>query len=161
MTQPTDPGPVHGAADEHAAAYDTEIPTRGVYWSSAILMGTLLLAMVAMWGLLAGMEHQDSKHSRAASVLQDEINRSRAQGPPGPLLQADPTLDMVQLRAAEDAALTSYGWVDRASGTVRIPIREAINRIAAQGLGGHPAASPMPVAEPAPVAEAKPVGGAH
>ena len=159
MTQPTDSGHAHGAAKEHAAAYDTEIPTRGVYWSGAILLGTLFLALIAMWGFLKGMEHQDSKHSPVASVLQDEINQSRAQGPPGPLLQPDPTRDMVQLRAAEDAALTSYGWVDRANGTVRIPIAEAMDRVAAQGLGSHPAT--IAPATPVMAAEAKPSGGAH
>jgi len=38
------------------------------------------------------------------------------------------------LRRTEDAALSSYGWVDRQTGVVRIPIDRAIDLVAEKGI---------------------------
>jgi hypothetical protein len=57
--------------------------------------------------------------------------------------------------AQEDAVLTTYGWVDRQSGVVRVPIDVAMQRILEQGLPvrqpepvppatGTPASAPLP-----------------
>jgi hypothetical protein len=45
--------------------------------------------------------------------------------PPEPRLQTAPAQDLASLRAAEDAVLGTYGWVDRQAGVVRIPIERA------------------------------------
>jgi hypothetical protein len=39
-----------------------------------------------------------------------------------------------ELRTREDAELNSYGWIDRTSGVVRIPIDRAIEIIAKNGV---------------------------
>ena len=54
--------------------------------------------------------------------------------PPEPRLQVAPAQDLQQMRAAEDAVLSSYGWVNEAAGFVRIPIDRAIERVVEQGL---------------------------
>jgi hypothetical protein len=54
--------------------------------------------------------------------------------PPGPHLQVDPAADLTALRGAEDAQLSSYGWVDRAAGAIRIPINRALALTAERGL---------------------------
>ena len=54
--------------------------------------------------------------------------------PPEPRLQVAPAQDLQQMRAAEDAVLSSYGWVNEAAGFVRIPIDCAIERVVEQGL---------------------------
>src|SRR2546421_11797464 len=46
--------------------------------------------------------------------------------PPEPRLQTDPRDDLANLRRNEDHILTSYGWIDRNKGIVRIPIDEAM-----------------------------------
>jgi len=51
-----------------------------------------------------------------------------------PALQADPRIDIEEMRKAEEAILTSYGWVDEAEEIVRIPIDRAIEITAKQGL---------------------------
>jgi hypothetical protein len=56
------------------------------------------------------------------------------QQPPSPRLQTSPANDMDRFRAAEDQALSSYGWVDRNAGVVRIPIDRAIDITAQRGL---------------------------
>ena len=54
--------------------------------------------------------------------------------PPEPRLQTTPREDLQELRASEDAALRSYGWVDKNAGIVRIPIDEAIRLTLQRGL---------------------------
>ena len=58
------------------------------------------------------------------------------------------------MNARENQILTSYGWVDRKAGTVRIPIERAMDLIAHRGL----AAGPRPNALP-PGREAAPAQG--
>jgi len=54
--------------------------------------------------------------------------------PPEPRLQINPREDLADLRAKEDALLTSYGWVDKNASVVRIPIDEAMRLTLQRGL---------------------------
>jgi hypothetical protein len=47
--------------------------------------------------------------------------------PPAPRLEVAPAAEYQQLRSEEDRKLSSYGWVDRKAGKVRIPIERAID----------------------------------
>jgi len=58
--------------------------------------------------------------------------------PQQPRLETAPTLDLQAMRDAEDKMLTSYGWVDRQKGVVRIPIAQAIDLLAERGLPSRP-----------------------
>jgi hypothetical protein len=57
--------------------------------------------------------------------------------------------ELQELRAAEDAVLRSYSWVDRAGGIVRMPIDRAIDLLAERGL---PARANLPAAATSPTA---------
>ncbi len=50
----------------------------------------------------------------------------------GPRLQLDPPQQKIDLLATENQALTTYDWVDREQGLVRIPIDRAIAILAKQ-----------------------------
>jgi len=61
------------------------------------------------------------------------------------------------LNAQEDARLSSYGWVDKNTGIVHVPIDRAIDLIAQRGIaetkgspGGTPPPSPTPGGAAAP-----------
>jgi hypothetical protein len=54
--------------------------------------------------------------------------------PPEPRLQTNPRQDLADLRAQDDETLSTYGWVDRNAGVVRIPIDEAIRLTLERGL---------------------------
>src|SRR5262249_13572289 len=56
-----------------------------------------------------------------------------------PRLQANPRQDMRDLRESKDERLTTYGWVDRNAGVVRIPIDEAMKLTLQRGLPSRPA----------------------
>jgi hypothetical protein len=64
--------------------------------------------------------------------------------PPRPRLQDVPLKDVHELRAAEDATLSTYGWVDQGRGTVHIPIAEAMRLTLERGVAAAPAAAPSP-----------------
>jgi hypothetical protein len=57
---------------------------------------------------------------------------------PEPRLQVSGAEELRKLRAAEDAALNSYGWIDEEAGFVRIPIDRAIEILATKGLPARP-----------------------
>lgn len=59
---------------------------------------------------------------------------------PEPRLQVDAPRELRELRAAEDAALHGYAWIDKDRSRVRIPIDRAIELLAQRGL---PARAPL------------------
>lgn len=54
--------------------------------------------------------------------------------PPEPRLQQFPLNEITAFKASEEAALREYGWVDKASGVVRIPIDDAMRLLVERGL---------------------------
>ena len=60
---------------------------------------------------------------------------------PAPRLQMRPYLDLQAVRAQDDRILTTYGWVDKSRGAVRIPIDEAMRLVVEEGLPATAAAS--------------------
>jgi hypothetical protein len=73
-----------------------------------------------------------------AFVLLRAFHAERAPGaPPAPApnrdvvqLQSAPAQDLAALRAQKQALLEGYGWLDKAAGTVHIPIEQAMRLIA-------------------------------
>ncbi len=54
--------------------------------------------------------------------------------PPEPRLQDDPAVDLALFREREQKKLSTYAWIDRANGVVRIPIERAMELVAREGL---------------------------
>jgi hypothetical protein len=52
--------------------------------------------------------------------------------PARPQLEIDPERDLAALRNREDTRLNSYGWIDRNTGTIHIPIDRAIDLLVAE-----------------------------
>ena len=57
--------------------------------------------------------------------------------PPEPRIEVAPYEQLQQLRAREDHILSTYAWIDKDAGTVRVPIDRAIDLLAAKGLASH------------------------
>lgn len=66
--------------------------------------------------------------------------RVRKPGPEQPLIQGNATAlqDMKQFLAKQIEDTTTYGWTDRKSGYVRIPVEEAMKKTLAKGLPTRP-----------------------
>lgn len=73
------------------------------------------------------------------------------------------TKDIATLRREENERLTSYGWVDKEKGIVRIPVEVAMEMALAQGFpergGAQPAPAPAPIEEGGPQAPPSESGG--
>ena len=81
------------------------------------------------------------------------VAASLVRTPPEPRLEPYPLAPRLKLRAEEEETLTSYGWVDKNRGLVRLPIERAMELLVQRGL---PPAKPMPAAAPAPPPGAPP-----
>ncbi|HXO40175.1 MAG TPA: hypothetical protein VN999_01915 [Thermoanaerobaculia bacterium] len=129
--------------------FDSEINIRAILWTAAGVVAICILSVIAMWGMFVGFDAFDRRNASAQQaapgVMPESMRQSMRQpAPPGPLLQAAPTEDMTAMRAENDRVLQHAGWVDRAQGTVRVPIDVAIDVLAARGL---PKVTTPPLAE--------------
>jgi hypothetical protein len=130
-------------------AFDREINVRAIVISGVALAVVCLVAALLMWWLLKGFERYDEKRDVRLSPV--ELAHPQ-QPPPAPLLQRDPVADMTQMREREDRELNQAAWIDRQQGTVRLPVADAIDIVAARGVapevvggktGGSIAAAPV------------------
>jgi hypothetical protein len=120
------------AHDESAAGHEkSDVNVRGVLGFAAGLLVTAVLIQFMVWLLFVYFSGRE-----AARVVPEYPLAAGEQTrvPPEPRLQTNPREDLRALRAREDAVLSSYGWVDRTAGVVRIPIDEAIKLTAQRGL---------------------------
>lgn len=88
-------------------------------------------AVVAMYVLFNVFAAQQARNTTVPSPLAAEYGLKE---PPEPRLQTEPVLDLQKLRARDAERLSTYAWVDRDAGVVRLPIERAIEILAARGL---------------------------
>jgi hypothetical protein len=127
-----------------AAPRSRDVSIRGVLLFAFWLAVGLIASGVAMLLLFRALEKKNLAEDRKLPPM---IAASLARTPPEPRLEAHPRAPRVRLRAEEDAILTTYGWVDKDRGLVRVPIDRAMELLVARGL---PPSKPMQAAAPAP-----------
>lgn len=122
---------------KHAGASDTK-PTPGYETRDltprAIATFLVALAVTIVGVLVVSMWIYDYSASRLAQIEATPPSLAKPAAPPEPRLQVFAPKDMREFRAAEDATLKSYGWIDRATGVLRIPIDRAMQLLAERGL---------------------------
>jgi hypothetical protein len=111
--------------------FDHELNIRWILWTTVGLVAMTLLAIVATWGGLKGMDAFERHHAEAPPAM---MAADRQTAPPGPQLQASPSADMSAMRVDDARLMDHAAWVDRAQGTVRLPIALAIDILAERGL---------------------------
>ena len=89
--------------------------------------GVVLLVIYVLFGFFDGRERATVPAEYPLAAQADKV-------PPEPRLQEHPREDLSELRAREDEILSSYGWVDRNAGIVRIPIDAAMKLTLERGL---------------------------
>jgi len=139
---------MHDTRDpDPAVARSRDVNVRGVLLFGFWLLVGSIAAVVAMFGLFRMLE---KGQERSDKLLPPQVAVSLQRTPPEPRLEPDPLALRRELHAAEDAQLKSYGWVDRPSGVVRIPIARAMELLLERGV---PGGKPMP-AGTAPASQA-------
>ena len=129
---PEDPEENPRVAYEHGDADVFTISKYGI----ALAFG-VIIAAAAMWGLFTWFQRQQGVEETPVS---NSVLRERPTLPPTPRLQQYPKRDLKDFRAAEDHHLNNVGWIDAAKGIVHIPIQDAIDAVAKQGLPSKPMA---------------------
>ena len=94
----------------------------------------LFISTAVILFIVAIMMRYFSLKEPARMAGQANIPTTRAEEFPQPRLEVKPGVSLAELRAAEEADLNSYGWIDRNKGTVRIPIDRAMQLILERGL---------------------------
>lgn len=118
--------PAHSAGSGHELSdlHPSRIALFGVALA-VIIVAVLLVA----YALFQRFQTEESRARPLPSPL------SYTQEPtPEPRLEVNPGVELKALRAEEDEALKSYGWIDRDRGIVRMPIDRAIDVLAEKGL---------------------------
>ncbi|MFN2387580.1 MAG: hypothetical protein ABR576_15080 [Thermoanaerobaculia bacterium] len=103
---------------------------------------------VGIWLLFRFFERYAEKRDAPPSSLSARRPVEAPRNPeklfPEPRLERFPFATRESLRREEDSRLLGYGWVDRGSGVVRIPIERAMDLIAVRGLPPATGSAPPP-----------------
>jgi hypothetical protein len=110
----------------------TDVSLGGILAFAAGLLVVGIVVHLLVWVLFRYFDAREGHYQAAAEFPLATQQESRL--PPEPRLQTNPREDLREMRAAEDETLTSYGWVDRSNGIVRIPIDEAMKLVVQRGL---------------------------
>lgn len=110
---------------------ESDINVGGVFAFGAGLTAVAAVVFVFVWLLFVYFDRRE----RPAEPSPNPMAAGQdTRLPPQPRLQTAPREDLAALRAREDARLNAYEWVDKAAGTVRIPIAEAMKLTVQRGL---------------------------
>ncbi len=123
MEQTLHPTP-NGAGHEHR-----EVSVRLIVVSLAFLAVSTFFVLLLVVGIF---RYLYSSYSTAEAV-----RLSQPVIPPEPRIEVAPTEQLHDLRAKEDHILSTYAWVDKQDGIVRVPIDQAIDMLAAKGVPTH------------------------
>jgi hypothetical protein len=103
----------------------TDVTFRAMLALFALILATLLLMLgIAYWLFPAEMRDQRFMYPFPSF--------------PAPKLQAAPAVDMRAFYAEEMRRLNGTGWQDKAAGVVHIPIQQAMDLVAKEGISGWP-----------------------
>src|SRR5438034_4061609 len=109
----------------------SDVDVRGILLFGAGLFVMVAVVSLLVWVLFGYVGSREAiRGPREYPLAATEQNRL----PPEPRLQTNPREDLRELRVHEEQVLTSYGWVDRNAGVVRIPIDEAMKMVVKKGL---------------------------
>jgi hypothetical protein len=140
--QPTNP---HPPVNANVAREEKDVRTSAILWFGFWLIVAAALIHVGLWGLFQLFAAEARSEQ---PVLEPNVAASLKRTPSEPRLEPLPLASRRALRAAEDARLSGYAWVDRPGGVARIPIARAMRLIVERGV---PGGKPFPVvATPAP-----------
>jgi hypothetical protein len=133
----------HGPSQDNPLVHheESDVNISAILKFGAGLLAAAAVIHVAIWGLLLLLDRTQS-----STTVDFPIAAGETRTPPGPQLQVTPRDDMRALIEQDEAALTSYGWVDRELGVVRIPIEVAMRLTLERGLPSRDADAAAPPA---------------
>jgi hypothetical protein len=123
-----------------------------VFAAGLTVVGVVVYLVIFVLLRLFGAQAAREDARLAPSSLSRPESPAESRLPPEPRIQANPAADMRLLRDQEHAILTTYGWVDRQAGIVRMPIDAAMAQVVSEGLPvRQPESAPPAAGTPARV----------
>lgn len=121
---------------------EKDVNIRAILWFVVIFIAFTIVTYISLGFLFDLFKKQEQKEQAGPVTM---VRGAKPEVAPEPRLQPfggygqkgalnTPAADMKKMRTEEEADLISYGWVERQKGIVRIPIAQAIDIIAQQGL---------------------------
>lgn len=110
----------------------------------------MVVSALVIYAVLFGMFQYFDRQAAAADPAKNPLLAGEkppatpAARFPQPQLQANAAAELVKAREQEDETLSSYGWVDRNAGVVRMPIDRAMQMVAERGVPAWAPAPPQP-----------------
>jgi hypothetical protein len=95
-----------------------EAPVRPIVFVGVLLAVTVAIVLTVCIAFFRFFSAQPAEPTNPMASAASQI-------PPEPRLQDHPLAEIEDLRAYETEVLSSYGWVDRKAGIIRIPIERA------------------------------------
>ena len=105
-----------------------------------IFLAGLTLSLIVVSGIVAALFFLFEKEAEEVDPVPSPL--AAAEQPiPGPVLQVMPRHDLNEFRAREQRQLDATEWIDEPRGIARIPLEEAMELTAENGLPTWPAAA--------------------
>lgn len=130
-------GHSHGGStdNEHTHHEDTDVSIGPIVKFLAYLGVFGLIVHGIIWVMMGYLQSSTA----AAQRIEYPLAAGEVRQPPDPRLQVLPREDLAAYQAREHDRQQHYRWVDKAAGTVRIPIEKAMQQVLQQGLPTRPA----------------------
>ncbi len=103
-----------------------------------------------IWGVYHFMDYYERTHQGPLNPMVERQENTRDIRPEEinkfaqPRLETNERVEINQFRLEEEQKLNSYGWVDQPGGAVRIPIGQAMQIVAKNGLPTTPKTGEVP-----------------
>ena len=120
-------GTDHGPESYGVATEPDRVAISVVVRFAIVLAFVSIVCMLLVGGFFFFLEKRTEATEAQPMPIETEQPRTAEQKlPPEPRLEIDPRASLARQRAEEDSVLTTYGWVDKPAGVVRIPIERAM-----------------------------------
>ena len=112
--------------DTHLEPRPAAHETRDVARRPIILAGLGLALTVAVVGLIVYGMFRYLGTQPVRNIRVNPMAAEDSQIPPAPRIEEHPAIEIQLLHAQEEKILSTYGWMDKKAGVVRIPIARAM-----------------------------------
>src|SRR5215831_3882631 len=118
-----------------------DLSARGIFAFLIILAVMTVIFTFMLRGFYAFLDHYEQEHQTPPSPLVTDVPNDTRHVPadarmkfPEPRLEVDERTQLNDFLTEQDDQLSTYGFVDKQAGVVRIPIEQAMKLVAQKGL---------------------------
>jgi hypothetical protein len=125
---------MNASLDPAEKAYESQdVPFRPWAWFALGFAGSLAVIIFGVYLFTRSLATPGTSLGRTTHPADESLSRF-----PQPQLQTNPSADLINYLQKKESELNTYGWIDRKSGIVRIPIDRAINVWVERGVSVRP-----------------------